>query len=265
MSLVMIDLDGVIYRGDKLIEYARDAINNLRKHNHKVAFVSNSTLKTRDYYVDKLRLLGLEVYPEELITAAHATAIYLNTYYCAKNKRVFLVGEAGIRKELAEIGVIFINGDHEENKQTDFVIVALDREFNYNKLAIAQRLIYNGAEFIAVNRDATWPVEEKLLPGVGGIVSAIETVTNRKARVVGKPQPYILELIMKKNQSSLKDSFIVGDRLDSDIEAGNRLGINTILVLTGATTKEEAEKADGIQKPGFIINDLRSLLDIIKK
>ena len=108
-------------------------------------------------------------------------------------------------------------------------------------------------------------MEGKLLPGVGGIVSAIETVTNKKAKVIGKPQTYILEEILERYKFKSDSTFIIGDRLDSDIEAGNKLGLKTILVLTGATDKEQAFKSKGLQKPDYIIEDLRGLISIINK
>jgi len=151
-----------------------------------------------------------------------------------------------------------------ENEPVDFVVVGLDRGFDYQKLLKAQRAILSGAEFLATNPDPTFPTEEGLIPGAGSIVAAVERATGRRPKVIGKPEPFMLELALRLSGARREECVVVGDRLDTDILAGNRAGMITVLVLTGVTTEEEARRAEGELRPKFVIPNLLWLEGVLR-
>ncbi|MFX0072209.1 MAG: HAD hydrolase-like protein, partial [Candidatus Hermodarchaeota archaeon] len=200
------------------------------------------------------------------ITATEITKI-------KKNAKIFVIGEIGLREELKKMGhVIYTNP--KDYRNIDFVIVGLDRDFKYENLAIAQKCIMEGkANFYATNTDATLPAARGFLPGAGVMVRALETCTSTKPiKIFGKPQPYGIELIMKNVNIPANRSCIFGDRLETDILAGNRAGILSIAVLTGVVSREyiknlrikskEREDFDKNLLPDVTINKLD---DIFKK
>jgi 4-nitrophenyl phosphatase len=198
-----------------------------------------------------------DFYTSASITSAEITKI--------KNKaKIYVIGEIGLKSELKAQGHSVIE-EVTNYQDIDFVIVGLDRDFKYQKLATAQKCILEGnAKFYATNADSTLPVARGLKPGAGVMVNALITCTNRQpVRIFGKPEPFGINLIMNDTKIPAKNACIFGDRLNTDILAGNRAGITTIAVLTGVTTLEMIEnlknKSEDIDKnliPDIVINNL---------
>ena len=254
------DLDGVIYRGSELQPHARQVVQTLRDAGHFVRFYTNNAANSRDDYVAKLDSLGIPTPIEEIMTSSYAAALYFIENH-AVGKTVYRVGEAGMAKELEDAGMKVIYDGQEPDARIDFVVVGLDRDFHYRKLARAQRAIAGGATFIATNEDATFPVEDGgLLPGGGCMVAAIRTATGVDPILVGKPRTYALDKILGLTNTPPERAIVVGDRLDTDIEVGNRAGAQTVLVLTGVTSRAQAESATGYLKPHRIIETLAELI-----
>lgn len=253
------DLDGVIYRGDEIQPGAAETIQTLRLRSEKVYFLTNNSTLSRRDYAHKLTRLGIPTQPADVMTSAYAAAIYLKEQKpqgCA----AYVVGESGIRDELRAVGVRIVN--RLDNRTVDFVVVGLDRRFNYRKLLEAQQAIFRGAEFVATNRDPTFPLEKGLMtPGGGSMVSAIQTAAGVEPRVIGKPQTYSLEKIMAMAGTQPDETVVIGDRLDTDIRLGKKAGAHTALVLTGVTTEQDARNAPPEMKPDRII---RSLLELVQ-
>jgi len=254
---ILFDLDGVLYRGKKPLPGAEEAVKLARSRGYRVFFLTNNSTRTRAQYVERLRSMGIECDESDVITSGYATAEYLKSV-APNGARLFVIGEEGLKVELRLAG--FLISDEEP---VDFVVVGLDRKFNYEKLLRAQQAILKGAEFIATNPDSTYPTEEGLIPGAGSIVAAVERASGRKPTLIGKPQPFMLELALRLSGARREECVVVGDRLDTDILAGNRAGMVTILVLTGVTTEEEARRAEGDLRPKFIIPDLRGLRGVL--
>jgi len=253
------DLDGVIYRGDELQAGAAETIRTLLSRSKRVYFLTNNSTLSRRDYARKLTRLGIPTGPDVIMTSAYAAALYLKEQE-PRGCTAYVVGESGIRDELRAVGVHVVS--RLDNGAADFVVVGLDRRFNYRKLLEAQQAILGGAEFIATNGDPTFPLEEGLIaPGGGSIVSAIQTATGVEARVIGKPQTYSLEKIMALAGTRPDESIIIGDRLDTDIGLGKKAGAHTALVLTGVTTEDEARNAPPEMKPDRIIRSLLELLE----
>jgi HAD superfamily hydrolase (TIGR01450 family) len=268
IKLAIFDLDGVVYRGEELIRNVDTIINELKEHNIKIVYNSNNSTATRQTYVDRLKKFNIECEVSDFYTSASITSAEITKII--KNAKIFVIGEIGLKSELKAFGHTVIEEVSNFN-DIDFVIVGLDREFNYQKLATAQKCILEGkAKFYATNADSTLPVARGLKPGAGVMVNALITCTSKEpVRIFGKPEPFGINLILDDNEIPINKACIFGDRLNTDILAGNRAGIKTIAVLTGVTTVDMIEdlkvrlmKTENIDKnliPDIVIKNLEEI------
>ena len=242
----VIDLDGVVYRGTELISDSNKRIAGLRGK-AKVLFLTNNSTKTRTDFVKKLEGFGINVSETEIITSGYAAALYIKENY--KKPNVFVIGEEGLKSELAWQGI-----EVGAWRGCNVVLVGLDREFNYQKLALALRFIKKGADFIATNTDNTLITEKGILPGGGTIVSAVQTACEKEPIVIGKPSQIIGKILLDKLKLKPEEVLLMGDRLETDIAMGKKLGMKTALVLTGYSKRKDIEKT-GIS-PDYILDKL---------
>jgi phosphoglycolate/pyridoxal phosphate phosphatase family enzyme len=240
IKLAIFDLDGIIYRGDNLIPNVDKMIKELKELNIKVVYNSNNSTATRQTYVERLKKFNIESEVSDFYTSASITSAEITRI--KRNAKIFVIGEIGLRTELQSLGHIIVT-EPKDYKEIDFVIVGLDRDFNYKNLSIAQKCILVGnAQFFATNADSTLPVARGLKPGAGVMVNALITCTDKEpVRIFGKPEPFGIKMILNDTNIPAKKACIFGDRLNTDILAGNRAGIITVLVLTGVTTIEMIE------------------------
>lgn len=260
-KLFVFDLDGVIYRGKEIMPYAKECIDYLLKNNYKIFFLTNNSTRTRDDYCKKLNSLGIYANPDIIMTSAYATALYFKENNI-KEANVLVIGDRGIEKELKDIGLnVFLPSTQNSQFLTyNYVVVGLDFEFNYQKLALSQRAILSGAKFIATNTDATFPTEDGVLPGGGSIVCAVEKATNTKPFVIGKPNTYPLEKILQIANVLPQETVVIGDRLETDILVGKKLKTKTVLVLTGITKRDDLKGLSSESMPDFVIENLGELI-----
>ncbi len=246
---VVLDMDGVLIRGDRALPGAPEAVDRLREQGRIVSFVTNNSIRHRRDHCAKLRRLGFEANEGEIVSSASATALYLKQSRPDGIGRVFVIGEDGLAEELREAGAHVVEG----SDGVDFVVVGMDRWFTYAKLARAQQAIFGGARFIATNTDPVFPTEHGFDPGGGTMVAALETAVRRPPdAIVGKPHTLGLEVMLGQMGLAPAEVAIVGDQLSTDIVAGNRAGLTTILVLTGISTREEGERAEGDMRPDVV-------------
>ncbi len=269
IKLAIFDLDGVIYRGDALIPHADKIIYELKEQSIRVIYNSNNSTATRKTYVEKLKKFKINTNASDFYTSASITSAEITKL--KRNAKIFVIGERGLREELQSFGHKIIT-EPLNIKEIDFVIVGLDRDFNYHKLAIAQKCILEGkAKFYATNTDSTLPVARGLKPGSGAMVNALITCTNTNPeRIFGKPEPFGIKMILNDTRVSAKNACIFGDRLNTDILAGNRAGIISIAVLTGVTSQKmiedlkiksrNSENFDINLIPDLVINDLSEII-----
>jgi|Deesub1362A_J573_1020465.scaffolds.fasta_scaffold00051_43 HAD superfamily hydrolase (TIGR01457 family) len=241
----ILDLDGVVYKGNELIEGADERISKIKKKAEVYFLTNNSTLSSEDY-VAKLRKLGISAEEKEIITSGYAAAWYIRKNI--PNPRAYVIGEEGLVKELRKQ---WIDVGH---RNCNVVVVGLDRGFTYAKLAWAMKLILDGAEFIATNTDRRLITEKALLPGGGVIVKAVEEASGKKPIVVGKPSDIMAKIILEKVKAKPEEVLLIGDRLETDIAMGKKMGMKTALVLTGHTRREDVEKSS--IKPDYILDKL---------
>ena len=266
------DLDGVLYRGAEAVPYAAETLARLRARPDapRLFFLTNNSSQTRAHYRDKLTALGMPCDAEEIVTSASATAAYLRTRIAAEEsvrrpRRALAVGGEGIVDELERVGIAVERAGEPmvEGERFDFVVVGLDRSFDYARLTRAQQAVLGGALFVATNRDGQFPVEGgRVIPGGGSMVAALQAATDRVPVVVGKPEVHGLQTILDAAGVEAREAVMVGDRLDTDILCGNALGVPTVFVLTGVTSLERADAliaADPGLRPSRTITDLREL------
>ena len=258
-------MDGVVNLGETPIPGAAAAITALQNAGRAVYFLTNNSSRSRAHYVQKLARFGVVTEPRFVYTSAYATALYLVSKG-GVGKTVFIVGEHGLAEELEAAGLkVVLAADDEPYTQIDYVVVGIDSAFTYAKLRYAHAAITRGhAELIATNRDSTYPTENGEIPGGGSIVASVATAAGREPITIGKPEPYGLELILRDAGATVDQADVVGDRLDTDIAAGNRLGVSTTLVLTGVTSREmAADPINPLWRPTRIVGTLAEILEDI--
>jgi 4-nitrophenyl phosphatase len=248
---LIIDMDGVLYRGAEAIEGAKELIGLLQRRQVPFLLLTNNSTRPPDQYVTKLAKMGVAIEESDVLTSAQATALYLEKV-APPGARVYAIGEEGLRAALRGKYTIAQEG-------ADFVVVGMDSELTYEKLKTATFLIRGGARFIATNPDRTLPSEEGLLPGNGAILAALETATGVAPFVVGKPEPAIFDLALAKMGVGKEGAAVIGDYLETDILGGRRAGLMTILVLSGATSRQELEKSP--IKPDLIFESVQEILE----
>ena len=260
VKIWVFDLDGVIWRGDRAIAGAVDAVAALQARGCRAMFASNNSTRTPQFFADKLRAMNINAAPADIITSTTVTISYLRQHF-PDGGRVFIVGEAGLRAQLESAGFEVTQQTEGELETVIAVVAGLAREFRYADLARAQSYILGGATFIATNRDATFPVEGGVLPGAGAVVAAIETASGCAPATMGKPQPTMLTQIIEASGLRPEQVVMVGDRLDTDIACAHRAGIGSVWVATGVENWDNAQSARGEEKPDVLLNDLTELVN----
>ncbi len=248
---LIIDMDGVLYRGNTPIQGAREFLVFLRQMGMPFILLTNNSTRTAKQYVAKLARMGIEAAEEDILTAAEAAAIYL-ARVAPPGTKVYAIGEDGVRVELEKQGFVL-----SDNPDVAYVVAGLDRHFTYAKMATATLAIRAGARFIGTNPDKTFPSEVGLMPGAGAVLAAIEAATDTAPLIIGKPQPAIFELALEKLRAEPETTAVIGDRLDTDILGGRQLGMLTILVLSGVT--EARQLANSSLAPDLIYDDIAAL------
>ncbi|RYG44700.1 HAD-IIA family hydrolase [bacterium] len=222
----LFDLDGTLFRGSVAIPGAAEAVNALRARGAAIRFLTNNSTRTRDEFAAKLRGFGYVAEDREVYSTAAGTAFHLNE---SGLKSAFVVGEIGLKATLAESGIAVV-----EEGPADAVVVGLARNFSYDMLKEAMERIRAGAAFVATNPDKTYPVEGGgLIPGAGSIVAAVRACSGVEPFIVGKPNPFLVRAAVAELRLNPEEVLVVGDRLDTDIEAGKAAGCPTWLVLSG--------------------------------
>ena len=251
------DLDGVIYRGAEPVDGSPEAIGRLRELGVRVVFCTNNASPTIDGYLRKLRAMGVEVEPDELVTSAIVTVEVMSARGVV-GKKAIVVGEDGLREALTSIGVQV--NDDENSVSADFVVVGFDQSFNYAALRRASFAIQGGAQLIACNADASFPAADGLWPGAGSLVAAIETASGARAEVMGKPHKQMMRSTQRHLGNATRIA-IAGDRPSTDLEGGRAMGWTTILVLSGVTSREDLQSLD--TQPDIVLERLADLPELL--
>lgn len=225
---IISDMDGVIYHGNKLLPGVLEFVHWLKTEQKNFLFLTNSSERTPQELQEKLSRLGIDVEKNVFYTSALATAHFLSSQ--KPNGTAYIIGEAGLINAMYNVGYTM------NNVNPDYVVVGESRSYSYEKIELAINLVLRGAKLIGANPDMTGPIENGIAPATKALISPIELATGRNAYFVGKPNPLMMRIALKKLGCRREESIIIGDRMDTDIIAGIESEIDTCLVLSGIST-----------------------------
>jgi len=252
-TTILLDGDGVLWKADTPIPGIKAFFEFLVQKKINFALITNNNTRTAQNYVDKLHKFGIEADLSQVFTSSTATAAYLLDHF-GEGAPLHVVGMDGLISTLQEAGFKLSIGETQPNHEVLAVVAGMDRQINHQKIKIAMRLIMNGAEFIATNTDGSFPTPEGINPGTGMVIGALQATTDVEPLVIGKPQTAIFETALRRFDEIPQNAVMVGDRLETDILGASRLGIETVAVLTGVTSREEISRSE--IKPDHIFEDI---------
>jgi len=230
----LMDMDGVILWGTRLIPGAAEFVQRLRSKGIPFLILTNNSLYTpRDLQV-RLSYMGLDVPPEAIFTSALATAQFLHAQ--RPGGRAYAIGESGLTTALHDTGYILTD------QEPEYVVLGETTSYSFDRITRAIRFVTAGARFIATNPDVMGPGEGGIVPATGAVAALISAATGVKPYFIGKPNPLMMRTALRTINAHSENSVMIGDRMDTDIVAGTESGLRTILVLTGVTTREQVER-----------------------
>ena len=238
------DMDGVIYRGNQLLPGVKEFVDWMNREGKRFLFLTNSSERSPKELQQKLQRMGLSVGEEHFYTSALATARFLSRQ--APGCTAYVIGAPGLLNALYDCGVTMNDVD------PDYVIVGETATYNFEMISKAVRLVLRGARLIATNSDLTGPVENGVAPACRALVSPVELATGKRAYFMGKPNPLMMRTGLKLLDVHSEEAVMVGDRMDTDVIAGLESGLDTVLVLSGCTTREDVD--DYPYRPTYILN-----------
>lgn len=253
ISGLIVDMDGVLWRGGQVLPGAADLFGWLRSSATPVTLMTNNATASPAAVQSKLKQWGIQVETDEVLTSALATAAHMHDAL-PHGARVLVIGEHGLREAIAGAGFEITSGAD----GTQAVAVGMDHELTWDKLAEATLALRSGARFFGTNPDPTFPTERGQVPGNGAILAALRAASEVEPTVIGKPEPHLFQQALERMQVPASRALMLGDRLSTDILGAQRAGIRTGLLLTGVTSREQAD-ASAI-KPDYIFEDLVEFL-----
>ncbi len=275
--LLLVDLDGVVYRGADPVPGVAAVLADRAARGDDVVYVTNNSMHYRADYVVRLASMGAPISPDRVVSSARATALHLSTHEPGI-RRVLVVGAGGLERELRDVGLEVVTATHAATRMhqegidgwaaagaPDAVVSGLDPTFTYLRLAAAADCIRAGARFIATNRDPVYPTERGLRPGAGSIAAALEATTGVTPLSIGKPEPHLLDLAAEAVGRRASDAVMIGDGLLTDLAAAHAVGARSVLMLTGVTTRADAEALPADRRPTAIAADAAELAAALER
>jgi len=257
IKALILDMDGVLWRDSVPIGNLPVIFNRIRERGLKVALATNNATRTIVEHLDKVSGFGVTLEPWQIISSASATANALCKEF-PNGGTVFIVGENGIQRALEERGFTPIVDPNDDIRPVA-VVGGIDRYVSYGKLRRATLHIRAGVPFYGTNPDKTFPTPEGLVPGAGAILASIEAATSVEPIIIGKPKPAMMYMALEQLETKPEETLVVGDRLETDIAAGQAAGCKVALVLTGVSSKQQADAWQ--PAPDFIVEDLSTLVE----
>lgn len=247
----IIDMDGVIYHGNKLLPGVPEFLKWLENSGKKFLFLTNSSERTPKELHEKLNRLGIDVGEEHFYTSALGTAGFLASQ--KPNGSAYIIGDAGLIHALYSFGYTI------NNVNPDYVVVGDTHNYNFESIQMAVNLVLKGARLIGANPDVSGPVENGIAPSTKALIAPIEIATGKKAYFVGKPNPLMMRIALKRLMVSREDAIVIGDRMDTDVRCGLESEIDTLLVLSGITSRQEIDNFP--YRPQYILD---GVIDLVK-
>lgn len=246
----IIDMDGVIYHGNKLLPGVTDFLKWLEESGKKYLFLTNSSERTPKELHEKLKRLGIIVDEEHFYTSALATASFLANQ--KPNGSAYIIGDAGLIHALYSVGYTV------NNVNPDYVVVGDTHSYNFEKVELAVNLVIRGAKLIGTNSDISGPIEVGITPSTKALIAPIEIASGKRAYYVGKPNPLMMRSALKRLGVKREDSIVIGDRMDTDVRCGLESEIDTLLVLSGITERSEIDNFP--YRPRYILDGIIDLV-----
>ena len=253
---LVLDLDGCVWTGGEPIDGSVEAIAALREAGKRIAFVTNNPRGSAEDYVQRLWGIGVQASVADVVTVGGALQHLLAE--TRGGRTAYVLGTAALRQHVEDAGVKVLNGTDLASR-ADLVVVGGTDDLVYDDLRVATLALGRGADFLATSRDPTHPMPDGLWPGTGAIVAALEYASERKAAIVGKPEPRLVLTAVDRMGDGR--TLAVGDRLDTDVAGAAKAGVDAALVLSGGTSAAQAEAADGDEpKPIAVAANLAALV-----
>jgi 4-nitrophenyl phosphatase len=256
LKALILDMDGVIWKADAPIGNLAEIFNRIRARGLKYVFATNNSTKTPGQYVKRLAEFGVNVEPWQIVTSALSVSHMLAQKF-PHGTKAFMIGEDGIREALERKGFKILS--MEDASQAQVIVMGIDRAVTFEKMLEAALLVQRRIPFYATNPDKTFPTPRGEIPGAGAWISVVTTATGIEPVYAGKPFPFMMKLSLEKLETIKEETLVVGDRLETDIAAGQAVGCPTALVLSGVSTRKQAE----VWKPkiDIIADDLSGLIE----
>jgi NagD protein len=246
----IIDMDGVIYHGNRLLPGVTDFLAWLEESGKQYLFLTNSSERTPKELHEKLKRLGITIGEEHFYTSALATASFLSNQL--PKGSAYVIGDAGLIHALYSVGYTI------NNVNPDYVVVGDTHGYNFEKVELAVNLVIKGAKLIGTNPDVSGPVETGITPSTKALIAPIEIASGKKAYYVGKPNPLMMRIALKRLGVKREDAIVIGDRMDTDVRCGLESEIDTLLVLSGITSSDEIDNFP--YRPRYILNGVVDLV-----
>ena len=281
--LLLVDLDGVLYRGADPVPGVAALLAARAARGDDIVYVTNNSMWYRAEYVERIASMGAPVDVDRIVSSPRATALYLVDHE-PSIRHVLTVGARGLERELEDAGFrVTRAGDAAKRiagggaegtdggngwdaaDRPDAIVVGLDPQIDYLRLAVAADCVRAGARFFATNRDPVYPTERAIRPGAGSIVAAVEATTGVTPISIGKPEPYLLEEAARAVGREPGDAIMIGDGLGTDVAAARAVGARSVLMLTGVTTRETVDATPPNERPTAIAADAAELSAILDR
>ncbi|MBD3421951.1 MAG: TIGR01457 family HAD-type hydrolase [Chitinivibrionales bacterium] len=246
------DMDGVIYQGNTLIPGVKEFVAWLEENGKHFLFLTNSSERSPRELSEKLARLGLSIGEGHFYTSAMATAAFLTSQ--RPGGSVYVIGEPGLTNALYAAGFSM------NDISPDYVVIGETSSYSYDKIKHAVLLVRKGARLIGTNPDVTGPTELGIVPATGALIAPVELAAGVKAYFPGKPNPLMMRNALKKLGCRREETIIIGDRMDTDVLAGIEAGIETVLVLTGVTAKDDVRNYP--YKPHYVLDSVADIMKI---
>ncbi len=257
-KLFVFDMDGTIYLGNRVFDFAIRFIEHLRQNGYRVLFFTNNASHTTDFYMGKLTRLGFSPSKDEIMTSGDVTVEFLKRH--RPGKSVYLVGTPELVEHFGNSGIRMLNGSEQS---ADIVVTSFDTTLNYEKLDNACRFVRCGAEYLSTHPDFNCPTETGFIPDSGAIAAFVTASTGVTPTYFGKPYKETVEMICEATGVQKQDICIFGDRLYTDIALGRLHGVTAVLVLTGETTQEDVDAAEPEKRPDMTFASLAEVDDLM--
>jgi NagD protein len=246
----IIDMDGVIYHGNRLLPGVTEFLAWLEDSGKKYLFLTNSSERTPKELHEKMKRLGINVLEDHFYTSALATASFLSNQ--KPDGSAYIIGDAGLIHAMYSVGYTV------NNVSPDYVVVGDTHSYNFEKIELAVNLVIGGAKLIGTNPDISGPVENGIAPSTKALIAPIEIATGKKAYYIGKPNPLMMRIALKRLGVKREDAIVIGDRMDTDVRCGLESEIDTLLVLSGITSRKEIDNFP--YRPHFVLDGIVNII-----